>query len=76
MGDGEEPGGCEADGDGAHDGDGDLAFGTLDFFREVGGAVEASEGVVGVNEADYECWEGDVSLRECEDTDVASGYSV
>ena len=58
LGDGEEPGGEEADCDGAHDGDGDLAFGTLDFFGEVGGAVEAGEGVVGVYEADYECCVG------------------
>jgi len=32
-----------------------LAFGAADFFGEVGGAVEAGEGVVGVDEADYEC---------------------
>ena len=55
LGDGEEPGSEEADGDGAHDGDGDLAFGMVDFFGEVGGAVEAGEGIVGVYEADYEC---------------------
>ena len=48
LGDGEEPGCYEADGYGAHDCDGDLAFGTVDFFCEVGGAVEAGEGVVGV----------------------------
>lgn len=54
-GDGVDPGGDEADGDGAHDCDGDLAFGAADFFGEVGGAVEAGEGVVGVDEADYEC---------------------
>lgn len=45
-GDGEDPAGDEADDDGAHDGDGDLAFGAADFFGEVGGAVEAGEGVV------------------------------
>lgn len=55
------PGGEEAGGDGAHDGDGDLAFGVVDFFGKVGGAVEACEGVVCVYEADDECWEG-VSL--------------
>ena len=64
LGDGEEPGGEEADGDGAHDCDGDLAFGAVDFFCEVGGAVEAGEGVVGVYEADYECWGVLVSLED------------
>jgi len=47
-GDGVEPGCDEANGHGAHDCDGDLAFGAVDFFCEVGGAVEAGEGVVGV----------------------------
>lgn len=53
-GDGVEPGGDEADGDGAHDGDGDHFLGLVDFLREVGGAVEAGEGVVGVDETDDE----------------------
>ena len=54
VGDGEEegdgvgPGGDEADGDGAEDGGGDGVSGGGEFFREVGGAVEAGEGVVGV----------------------------
>ena len=61
VGDGEEhgkgegPGGQEADGDGAEDGDGDGTRGVGHFFSEVGGAVEAGEGVVAVDEADYEC---------------------
>ena len=56
--DGKEPGGDEADGDGTHDGDGDLAFGAVNFFGKVSGTVEAGEGIVGVYQADYECWEG------------------
>lgn len=54
-GDAEGPGGEEADGDGAEDGYGDGAVRGGDFFAEVGRAVEAGEGVVGVDEADYEC---------------------
>ena len=52
--DGVEPGGDEADGHGAHDGDRDHFLGTVDFFRQVGGAVEAGEGVIGIDEADDE----------------------
>jgi len=52
----EGPGGKEADKDGAEDGDGDGAGGVGDFFGEVGGAVEAGEGVVGVDEAYDECF--------------------
>ena len=54
YGDGEEPGGHEADGYGAHDGDRDHAFGLVHFLGHVGCAVEAGEGPVGVDEADNE----------------------
>lgn len=53
-GDGEEPGGHEADGYGAHDGDRDHAFGLVHFLGHVGCAVETGEGPVGVDEADDE----------------------
>ena len=53
-GDGVEPGGDEADGDGTHDGDGDHFLRAVDFLGEVGGAIEAGEGVVGVDETDDE----------------------
>ena len=52
--DGEEPRRDEADGNGAHDGDGDHFFRAVDLLREMGGAVEAGEGVIGVDEADDE----------------------
>ena len=59
VGDGEEhgygkwPGGVEADEDSAHDGDGDHALGSVHFLGEMSRAVEAREGVVGVDETDY-----------------------
>lgn len=52
--DGVEPSGDEADGDGAHDGDGDHAFGAVDLFGHVGGAIQTGKGPVGVDEADDE----------------------
>ena len=52
--DGEEPGGDEADGDGAHDGDRNHFLRAVDFLGQMGGAVEAGEGVVGVDESDDE----------------------
>lgn len=51
-GDGVEPGGDEADGDGAHDGDGDHFLRAVDLFRQMGCAVETSKGPVGVDQAD------------------------
>lgn len=54
LGDGEEPGRDEADGHGAHDGDGDHFLRAVDFLGQVGRAVEACEGVVGVDQADDE----------------------
>ena len=52
--DGEEPRGDEANGDGPQDGDGDHFLRAMDFFSKVSRAVEASEGVVGVDESDDE----------------------
>ena len=52
--DGVEPRGDEADGDGTHDGDGDHFLGAIDFLGEVGGTIEASKGVVGVDQTDDE----------------------
>lgn len=52
--DAEEPGGDEADGDGAHDGDRDHLLRAAYLLGEVGGAVEAGEGPVGVDQADDE----------------------
>lgn len=52
--DGIEPSGDEADGDGAHDGDGNHFLGPMNLFGHVGGAVETGKGPVGVDEADDE----------------------
>lgn len=50
--DGEEPRSDESDGNGTHDGDGNHFLRPLDFLGKVGRAIEASEGVVGVDEPD------------------------
>ena len=47
------PSGQESDGDGAEDGNWDGASGARDFFGEVGSAVEAGEGIVSIDQADY-----------------------
>lgn len=52
--DGEGPGGQEANGDGAHDGNGHHAFGVCDLLGHVRGTVEAGKGPVRVDEADDE----------------------
>ncbi len=48
-GDGVEPGGYEADGYGSHDGDWDHFLWPMNFFSEMGGAVEAGKSVICVD---------------------------
>ena len=55
-GDGVEPGGCETDGDSAHNGDRDHLFGPVDFFGKMRGAVKAGECPVGVDQTYDESW--------------------
>ena len=50
--DGEEPRGDESNGDGAQDGDGDHFLRAMDFLGKVSRAIEASKGVIGVDESD------------------------
>ena len=52
--DGEEPRGDESNSDGSQDSDGDHFLRAMDFLRKVGRAVEASKGVVSVDEPDNE----------------------
>ena len=53
-GDGEKPGGHEPDGHGSHDGDGDHLFRPSDFFRQMGGAVQACKRPIGIDQPDDE----------------------
>ncbi len=53
-GDAVEPGGREADGDGAKDRDRDHTLRLRDFFRQVRRAVQTREGPIGIDEADDE----------------------
>ena len=53
-GNGEEPRGDESNGNGAHDGDGDHSFRAIDLFGKVCSTIEAGEGVICVDQADYE----------------------
>ena len=52
--DGEKPRGDESNGDGAQDGDGNHFLRTMNFLGKVSGTIEASKGVVGVDQSDNE----------------------